>query len=80
MFTEDEFASLLALRKANFNPYQPRDDHGCWSDASCLGDIHPSTVAYNGRFYDIVVDDFLNGLTEDGSTVLRNVWIVGVMA
>ncbi|MBL8565369.1 MAG: hypothetical protein JNM89_06605 [Hyphomicrobiaceae bacterium] len=84
------FASLrlhLAL-KQGFNPDQPRDDHGRWTDsgsASALfdallqdfeGDTVAEDVAYPGDFHDAVRAYFVKGLRAGGNKVETEVSLV----
>ena len=67
------------VAKANFNPAERRDVRGWWSkDESSETNSSVSPVVYRGYYHDVVVDDFLNGLKAVGSTVLKNVPVLGV--
>lgn len=78
--TSFDFAKLFAIfGRANFNPFEPRDERGWWSNTG--GQANSASVypaAYQGRFHDLVVDDFLAGLRARGSSVLKNVQVLGV--
>ena len=67
------------IAKANFNPAEPRDARGRWSKGDAA-EIDPrvSPIAYRGYYHDVVVDDFIDGLKARGSTVLKNVPVLGV--
>lgn len=86
---------LVALRrcvrlsaKAGFNPDQPRDDHGRWTDTGAAdasfealldgfdGHIVPENVAYPGDFHDTVRDYFVKGLRAGGNKVETEVSLV----
>ncbi|MDX2159538.1 MAG: hypothetical protein SFW09_23785 [Hyphomicrobiaceae bacterium] len=82
------FASLrlhLAL-KQGFDPDQPRDDHGRWTDGgedgarfqTLLEDLDGSTVdvAYPGDFHDAVRDHFVKELRAGGNKVETEVSLV----
>ena len=58
--------------KAGYDPAEPRDKYSRWTREGS------STVAYQGHFHDLVVDDFLEGLKSQGSTVLKNIRILGL--
>ncbi len=66
-------------KKWQFNPQQPRDDHGRWTDGdAATGSSALIDVQYRGHFHDVVVDDLLQGLESGGSTVLKNVRVLGL--
>jgi hypothetical protein len=68
-----------STRKWHFDPEQPRDDHGRWTDGdSPAGSSALVDVQYRGHFHDLVVDDLLQGLSSNGSTVLKNVRVLGI--
>lgn len=64
--------------KAGYNPSEARDDHARWTRDGVSDEADPLTVAYRGRFHDLVVDDFLEGLRSNGSSVLKNVRVLGI--
>ncbi|MBA4234200.1 MAG: hypothetical protein C0465_26875 [Ralstonia sp.] len=82
-----ERCARLAL-KAGFNPDQPRDDHGRWTDTGSVGahfdallqdfegDIVAEDVAYPGDFHDAVKDYFVKGLRAGGNKVETEVSLV----
>ena len=77
----------LELR-AGFNPDQPRDDQGRWTDAGgegaafeallrdIDGDTLPSDVAYPGDFHDVVRDHVVKVLRHYGNKVETEVSLV----
>ena len=71
--------------KAGFNPDQPRDDHGRWTDTGTTdttfealldGFDVPENVAYPDDFHDTVRDYFVEGLLAGGNKVETEVSLV----
>ena len=80
--------TALLLKGAGFNPDQPRDDHGRWTDgggdsaqfdkllASLKGDQIFQDIAYPGDFHDVVRDYVVKALRAGGNAVETEVSLV----
>lgn len=80
LLAAERLASLL--RKANFDPEQPRDDHGRWTDTGAsvtdlIDGIDPDEllqdVAYPGDYHDVVRDHMVEVFRAAGHTVVTEV-------
>lgn len=67
-------------KKANFHWNEPRDHRGPWTSEGTESGVAASIIdaQYRGHFHDIVVDDLLKGLAENGSTILKNIRVLGI--
>ncbi len=82
-----ERCARLAL-KAGFNPDQPRDDHGRWTDTGSFDDTLRGLldefedgsllqdIAYPGDFHDVVRDYFVEGLRKAGHAIETEIGLV----
>ena len=72
--------SFTAIHKWSYDQSEPRDRDGEWSRSSQEDEATKPVVdvQYRGYFHDVVVDDLLKGLEAAGSTVLKNIRVLGI--
>ena len=70
--------NFTPVKKANFNPAEPRDRIGWWTTQADSATSPITEVQYRGHFHNLVVDDLIRGLNAHGGNAIAHVEVSGI--